>query len=138
MTDTVARRPRRPWELTVVVVLCYLQAVLEVVTGIVLIFTRYLPDFSDEVFGVTVLGASTVVLGLLIAAVASGIARGDRFARVALTVLLAIDIVTDAVLALVEHDDIATRVVSIVVDAVMLGVLWGIPRARRWFAPRAS
>ena len=127
---------KRPWELVVVVVLCCIQAVIAVATGVLLILDRLLDEFSaGGVTLVTLAGAATVLVGLFLLTVASGILRGDRVARVGLTVLLVLDLASDFYLGWVEPDEPLLRIGSGILSIVILVIVW-TGRSRRYFAYR--
>jgi hypothetical protein len=127
---------KRPWELTVVVVLCCIQGVIAVATGALLVLSRFLDEFSaGGVTVVTLAGAATVLIGLFLFTVASGIFRGDRVARIGLTVLLVLDIASDAYLVAVDASDPLPRIGSAALSIVILIVVW-TGRPRRYFAYR--
>jgi hypothetical protein len=127
---------KRPWELILVVVLCCIQAVIAVATGVLLILDRLLDEFSaGGVTLVTLAGAGTVLVGLFLLTVASGILRGDRVARVGLTVLLVLDLASDFYLGWVEPDEPPLRIGSGILSIVILVIVW-TGRSRRYFAYR--
>ena len=118
------------------VVLCCIQAVVAVVTGVLLILDRFLDEFSaGGVTVVTLAGAATVLIGLFIFTVASGIYRGDRVARIGLTVLLVLDLASDAYLGVMDPSEPLLRIGSAVLSIVILVVVW-TGRSRRYFAYR--
>jgi len=132
-------RRRRPAELTVVVVLTYLVGFADVVLGALLILARYLPELESDAaprLVVTVAGAATILLGFLEIALASGIARADRAARIILTVLLALGVLLD-VLVLGAADDLWYQAADIVIAAAVIAVLW-TGRVARFFGPRGG
>jgi len=129
---------RRPAELIVVIVLTYLSALGSVLLGIVVIFARYDEDVIADGFVtlITIFGAALVMLGLLIAAVAGGIARGDRTARWSLTVLLGIQVVLHLGSLALNPEDLWSQVFSAAIALASGIVLW-TGRTARWFAHRA-
>ena len=127
---------KRPWELVVAVVLFCIQGALAVATGVLLILDRFLDEFSSGgVTLVTLAGAATVLIGLFLFTVASGILRGDRVARIGLTVLLILDLASDFYLGWVEPDEPLLRLASAAISIVILVVVW-TGRSRRYFAYR--
>jgi hypothetical protein len=134
------QRRRRPWELTIVVVLAYIQGVLDVALGIVLLLTRYLDDVRAEgdAFFVTVVGAAVILFGLLVIAVASGIARGDRVARIVLTVGVSLSLALDAASIVIDPSQPWGSVVSAAIGVAILVISWtgrGARHFRRAPAP---
>jgi hypothetical protein len=130
---------KRPWELVVVVVLCCIQGFVAVATGVLLILNRFPDEFSSGgVTIVTLAGAGAVLVGLFLFTVASGIFRGDRVARIGLTVLLVLDLASDYYLGWVEPDDAddpLLRIGSAALSILILVVVW-TGRSRRYFAYR--
>ncbi|ARJ06294.1 hypothetical protein GCM10010988_15160 [Cnuibacter physcomitrellae] len=129
-----AARPRRPAEVTVVVVLTYVVGVLTLLFGILLILLRYDADLQAEglAFGVTLAGAITILFGFFTLALASLISRADRAARVILTVILGLNILWD-VLIIVGSDTVdLVAIIDAVLVAAVIAVLW-VGRAARFF-----
>jgi len=129
-----AGRRRRPVELILVVVFCYLAGLLDVLLGIVLIFSRY--SAEGEMDGVrqlvTISGAVTLLFGFLEMSLASVVARGDRKARVTLTALLAIGFGLD--LLVFGIDTTAWyELADVLLSAAVIVVLW-TGRVARYFA----
>ncbi|GAA1853410.1 hypothetical protein ACFQZV_05190 [Microbacterium koreense] len=132
MTDpTDAPTPRRPIIVTVAIVLIYLTALSSVATGIIVLLSRYqVPD--DDVLSVSLVGAATILLGLLTIALASGLSRGSRFARLLVTIYLVIDVVLHVLaIATSEAWDWSPLVQAILNSAIVV-VLWA-PPGSRWF-----
>jgi cation-transporting ATPase E len=120
----------------VAVVLCFIQAVVAVLTGVMLILDRFLDEFSHGgVTIVTLAGAASVLIGLFLFTVASGMLRGDRVARIGLTVLLVLDLASDAYLGMADPSGILVRAGSAALSIVILVVVW-TGRPRRYFAYR--
>ncbi len=125
------RRP--PPELVVAVVLGYLNGVALILSGIVLMFSRYLPDATEtERFVITIIGACIVLLGLFMITIAAGLTRARRDARVLVTVLLGIAIALDAA-ALVASPDQWFVIAQVVLAASAVTVLW-TGRTARFFS----
>ncbi|MGI9822875.1 DUF7144 family membrane protein [Agromyces sp. Marseille-Q5079] len=128
---------RPPAELLAAVVLGYLNGVTQIISGIALMFSRYLPDTSEaERLVITVVGACTVLLGLFMITIASGLTRGRRDARVLVTVLLAIALALDVV-SLIASPDQWFVIAELVLAAAAVTVLW-TGRTARFFARSAG
>jgi hypothetical protein len=129
-----AGRVRRPVEVTVIVVLTYVSAIVDIVSGLLLILARYLPDLTGTPLRsfVTVGGAVVVLFGFLTIAVASGVARGDRNARLIMTVLLGLAILVAGFAILVDPGALWFQLVNVVLGVVVIVVLW-TGRARQFF-----
>lgn len=131
---TRARATRPPAELVAAIVLSYVVGIGQILVGIVLVFVRYVPDLNGaERFAVTLVGALTMLLGLLVVSLASGLGRARRDARVLLTVLMSVSIALAVYLLLVDGGDLWFRVVDVAVTAGVILVLW-TGRVARFFA----
>jgi len=125
----------RPPELTVVVVLTYLSAIASIVLGVLLILARYAVPESDGAARavVTIAGAIVVLIGFMIVSVASGIARGDRKARVLATVLIGLAGLVSLISLVLNPDDLWTQLIGVLINGAVIVVMW-TGRARRFFA----
>lgn len=135
-----AARGRRPGVVTFVVVLTYIAGLVDLLLGILAIFARYVPEVIADGEGtrlvVTLVGAATVLFGLLTIALASGVARGDRVARWGVTGLLLLSLVLTVVFFVVNPEQGASGIVTqAVVCAVVILPLW-LGRGGRYFAAR--
>lgn len=74
----------QPILVRIAVVLVYLSGFTSVAIGILVLLSRYRVERA-EVLPVSLLGAGVILFGLLTFAVASGVARGRRLARLILT-----------------------------------------------------
>lgn len=136
--DSQPVEPRRPAELTVAVVLTYISAFVEIVVGVLVIFLRYVPDADDQLRRfVTISGAVIVLIGFLTIAVASGIARGDRNARIVLTVLMGLSIALSVTSVIGDRSDLPVSLVNFLVSAGLVVVLW-TGRVRRYFRAKPA
>lgn len=127
MTDTDIRPvPSRPWEVTTVVVLAYVRGVLDVGLGVLVLFARYDREIrSDgEALVVSLLGAAIILFGLVVIAVASGIARGDRVARVVLTAGVSLSLALDIVVIWGDPGGSWGSVASALLAALILIICW--------------
>jgi hypothetical protein len=133
-------RVKRPPELTAIVVLTYVSAIVDIVSGLLIILARYDADIQQAGLRqfVTITGAIIVLFGFLTVAIASGIARGDRHARLILTVLLALGILLAAAsMFTVTLDDLWFPIVDVVFSAVVIVVTW-TGRTARFFGRQAA
>jgi hypothetical protein len=133
--DAAAPR-RRPGLVTLAVVLIYIAGVVDVLLGIAAIFVRYLPEAEADglAFPVTVLGAAMIIIGLAIIALASGVARGSRFARGAITILLLLGLVVDIVELVLDPDSGPTSLIGQAIACVIVALPLWIGPGRRFFA----
>jgi hypothetical protein len=133
MADSPAKRPGI---VTAVVVLIYIAGIGEVLLGILTLFVRYLPEAAADggAFVVSLLGAGMIILGLAVVSLASGTARGSRFARLTITLVLLAGLVLDAVsLALSPAQGPTQLIAQAVVCVLVILPLWVGP-GRRYFA----
>ncbi|MFE5408592.1 hypothetical protein [Microbacterium sp. NPDC056569] len=122
---------RRPVVVTISVVLVYVSAFAAVLLGILVLLSRYEAPRSD-VLPVSLLGAGIILFGLLLVAVASGIARGSRLSRLLATGYLAILIVLNAVtIATTDGWDWSTAV-QLAIEVLILVALWFPPGSRHF------
>lgn len=140
---TTAAERRRPVAVTVAIVLVYIGGLLNTAFGIVVLLARYQVT-PDLVLPVSLVGAATILLGLLTVAGGSALARGSRLGRNLLTAYLSVLVVLQgAAMALTELDPVLT--VALVAALAVIAALWIPGRARRYFrrtptaeAPSAS
>lgn len=126
------RRKRLP-ELTLIAVITYLSAYLTIAIGVIALFARYISDLtSGERFATTLVGMVIIMLGFLTLSVASGTVRGDRVARVILTVLLSIVSLFIAIAMAVTEDHWVSLGFAIAAIAGTIAILW-TGRRRRFF-----
>lgn len=130
-TQSTPTRP--PIPVIVVVVLVYLSGVLDIIGGIVAILLRYASEVESggHQLIVTLLGAAAILLGLLTFAVASGLFRGRRSARLIVTIVLGVSLVISLV-QLVTEPTIA-HVLDVLITGLIIAVLW-FGAAGRYFA----
>lgn len=121
--------------MVIATVLVYLSALSSVALGILILLSRYqVPD--DLVLSVTLVGAAIILFGLLMIAIASGLWRGSRFARLLITVYFGI-LVALNVITIVTSDWDAFSFVQMSVQALVVAALWVPPGSLR-FAPADS
>lgn len=117
--------PRPPAELVVAIVLSYVVGIGQIVAGIVLVFVRYLPGLDGtQRFTVTLAGALTMLLGLLVVSLASGLGRARRDARVLLTVLMSASIAVGVTALIAALGDVWFLLADLVLTAAVIVVLW--------------
>ncbi|MCG7416816.1 MULTISPECIES: hypothetical protein [Microbacterium] len=133
MTPTVDLR--RPLPVTVAVVLVYVGGLANTALGVLVLLARYEVDATD-VLAVSLVGAATILLGLLTVAGGSSLARGSRLARNLLTAYLTLLVVLQILaVALTELDP--TIAVALLAAVVVIAAVWIPPAARRYFARTA-
>ncbi len=122
---------RRPAVVTAAIVLVYVGGLLNTALGVVVLLARYAVT-PDLVLPVSLVGAATVLLGLLTVAGGSALSRGSVLARALLTGYLAMLIVLQVIaMALTELDPVL--VIALVAATAVIAAVWIPARARRWF-----
>lgn len=125
--------PRRPLLITLVVVLTALNGIGSALVGVLILLSRYdVP--ADDVLAVSLIGAGVILFGLLTLAIAGGIGRGSRLARLLATLYLAVQLLL-AVLSFVLTDWDAWGIVGAALDVLTLLALWLPPGARHFARP---
>lgn len=128
----------RPASVTVVVVLTWITAVIEIIGGILLLVLAPAVRSSGGPANVALLlGGLVLLIGLITAAVASRLARGGNGARILVTVLTVLQIVSvlTAILAVDVSGSASPGIGTLVIDVVLLALLWN-RRANEFFAAR--
>lgn len=116
---------------TIAVVLVYIGALTNVALGILILLSRYRVPEAD-VLPVSLLGAAIILVGLLTIAIASGLARGSRFARFLITVYFGIQTVLHIVAIATTEGWDWNAIVQLVLGVLIVGVLWLPPGARHF------
>ncbi|GAB3615187.1 hypothetical protein [Humibacter ginsengisoli] len=128
-------RHRPPAELIAVVVLTYIAGFLAIGVGILFILLRYVVDngmFGGS-FGVTLIGAVVILLGLFIIAMASALTRGKHYARVLTTIAMAAEFALAIVALVVDATSYWFEIALMAVAVLTTVVLW-VGRGGRYFA----
>ena len=134
-----APRVRPPVAVLVVVALVYLSGILDIVVGIFTILGRYLPGIeqggTDQTV-VTLIGAARILIGLFTCAMASGLFRGQRSARIIVTVALTISFLIALGDLVTDPTDLVAKIGDPVLTALIASALW-VGGAGRHFARAA-
>jgi cation transport ATPase len=130
-----ARRRRPPAELIAVVVLTYIAGFLAIGLGLVFILLRYVVDngMLGGSFGVTLIGAVVILLGLFIIALASALRRGKHYARVLTTIAMAAEFALAVAALVIDVSSYWFEITLMVVAVLTVVVLW-VGRGGRYFA----
>lgn len=132
MTLHAASRP--PAELRMVAVLSFIAGIAQIVAGVLVIFVRYVSGVdATERSVVTIVGAATVLVGLLVVSLASGLLRARRDARILLTVLFGLSFASGGFELVTDADHVWFRMLDLTVTAGIVVVLW-TGRVARFFA----
>ncbi len=140
---------KRPFSVTLLVILTWISAILGVLSGILLLIISFTGD-SDYISGelgvgtanaaniLRVLGAVYIVVGLITALIASKLAAGSNGARIFLTVLEIITIIS-SVVAITQGDnsvETSSPIPSLIISAIILVLLWNSKASAFFHQPR--
>jgi len=131
-------KEKRPLELLVIIALAYGVAYFSIVMGVLMAVARYATDFAQDPIGrfyATTIGAGLIVFGFLAISLASGIARGDRVARIVLTSSLSVLLLIVLWPVIFHSHALGYQWITVVVYAAILVIMWA-PRSARFFAKR--
>jgi holin-like protein len=126
--------PPRPVTVTIAIVLVYISGILNVVVGTFVLLSRY-QAAADAVLPVSLLGAAIILFGLLTLAVASGLSRGSRLARLLLTIYLVVQIALHIVTIVVADTWDWTETAQIALEVLILLAVW-LPPGAHFFRVR--
>ena len=129
MTAATTPSPLQPVTVRIAVVLVYLSGLLSVAIGILVLLSRYQVERA-EVLPTSLLGAAVILFGLLTIAIASGVARGRRLARLLLTIYLAVQFVLHIVTIVSTDTWEWTSMVEMAAYAFIAIALWTPPGSR--------
>ena len=110
-------------------VLIYLSGFASVAIGILVLLSRYRVA-AAEVLPVSLLGAGIILFGLLTLAVASGVARGRRLARLILTIYLAVQFALHLVTIVTADTWDWTSAAEMAIYVLIAVAVWTPPGSR--------
>jgi hypothetical protein len=118
----------RPGSVTFVAVLTYLNGILNIVGGVIILFTRdQMANGSGAVAAITTAAIISIVLGVVIIIVARGLLSGSAVSRALVTVVMVIDIL-NGVLQLFTQQFVGG----------IIGILWAVLIISLLFTRRAN
>ncbi|CAM5524481.1 DUF7144 family membrane protein [Leifsonia shinshuensis] len=126
----------RPGSVTFVAVLTYIDGVLGIIGGVVILFTRdQMVRASDAgaVAGITTSAIISIILGIVVLIVARGLLSGSRFARGLVTVVMILNAVSGVILLFSLQ--FFSGILEILWAVVILSLLY-TQRANAFFASR--
>ena len=125
---------RRPPVVTLIVVLTYISAFVSILSGIIIVLSRYFPELNSDVTRsfVTIAGAVVILFGCLVISVASGLARGDRAGYIILTVILVLTVIISTLSAVITPGERWDSLASVAISGTILAILW-TRHVRRYF-----
>jgi hypothetical protein len=129
----------RPGSVTLVVVLTWISAILALIGGVLALVGGqvYLNELGWSAGEARIEGIIGIVLGLILALLASALGKGSKFARFLVTIVMLFRLVVGAfgVVALWGSTYVWTGVVSMVLALIVLWLLWNA-KAGAFFARR--
>ncbi|WP_434316944.1 DUF7144 family membrane protein [Leifsonia sp. P73] len=126
----------RPGTVTFVAVLAYINGVLNIVGGVVILFTRdqmVRASNAGAIAGITTSAILAIILGIVILVVARGLLNGSRFARGIVTIVMILNAIGGVVLLFSLQ--FFSGILEILWAVVMLSLLY-TQRANAFFAGR--
>lgn len=126
----------RPGSVTFVAVLTYIDGVLGIIGGVVILFTRdQMVRASDAgaVAGITTSAILSIILGIVVLIVARGLLSGSRFARGLVTIVMILNAVSGVILLFSLQ--FFSGILEILWAVVILSLLY-TQRANAFFASR--
>ena len=119
---------RRPGGVTVVVVLTYISGILSVLGGLLIVLVSRNTSVEAQLgAGSGVLlaaGILSMIIGVVTILVARGLRHGRRTARLVVTVVMALQIITSVVALFSGTSQTLAVIVQILVSAVAIALLW--------------
>lgn len=134
MTDNIGLQPvRRPPEIIVVSILGYLQAVYATILGLIFLAALALDDLDevDEVLA-TATGITLIIVGVIVAAVTTGVFVGSRAFRWIMTFALVISL-WSAISTMLTGAPYIFYGIAHAIVAIVTAALLFTPASSRWF-----
>lgn len=140
---TGATEPHRPVGVTILVVLLWIQAVLQVIAGAVLIFARNDADILGQADlgsgDMLALGIGAIIVGVITGLLANAIGRGSNFARWVVAVFAGLNLITGFVeIFSISGHLVASGLMTIVIALAVLYILFGERGSREFFEGSAG
>lgn len=129
VSEPTAPARRRPVTVTIAVILVYISGVTTAAMGTLILLSRYRVE-PAQVLPVSLLGAAVILFGLLTLAVASGVSRGRRLARLLLTIYIGIQVTLQIVTIISTESWDWSALTEMAVDAFIVIALWAPPGSR--------
>ncbi|AGW42070.1 hypothetical protein O159_20880 [Leifsonia xyli subsp. cynodontis DSM 46306] len=130
--------PKRPGSVTFVAVLTYINGVLSIVGGAIVLFTRDSMARTDDagaLAGITTSAILSIVIGIVVLLVARGLLNGNTFSRAVVTIVMVISVL-NGILQLFTQQ-LVGGVVEILWAFLVLSLLF-TARANEFFHARPS
>jgi hypothetical protein len=125
----------RPGSVTFVAVLTYINGILNVIGGVILLIARdqVAGSAGGGVAGITTAAIISILLGIIVIIVARGLLRGSPGARVVVTVVMIVDVVNGVILLF--SGQLASGIVQILWSLLIIVLLF-TRRANGFFTGR--
>jgi hypothetical protein len=117
----------RPGGVTLVAVLAWISGALDILGGTILLFQTSIASTVEQFGGANQLIASaifTIIIGVVVVAVAGGLLRGSPTARIVVTIFQALSIVSSIFLAIAYPPGAIGEYIGIAVALIVLLILW--------------
>jgi hypothetical protein len=136
--EPVSNIVRRPGSVTVVVVLTIISGILTLLGGLFLLLlggAATLDRLNVSGGAVVIFGILYLIFGIITIIVGIGLRNGSRLARMLVTILMVIDIIS-AITSLIwfqTSQTLTSGIIAIIVSVIVLALLWN-RRASEFFA----
>ena len=142
---------QRPGTITFIVVLMWINAILEIIGGVLLIIASRSNDVVTSVqagvennipveqiseSSLLWAGIISILFGLITILLATGLKNGSNGVRIFLTILIVLQILIDAAeMTALRNESVWTGLIAILIWLIVLGMLWS-SRASAFFHQR--
>ncbi len=125
----------RPGSVTFVAVLAYINGILNIIGGVLVLFTRSQMAGSNggTLAGITTAAILSILLGIIVVIVARGLLRGSSGARLVVTIVMVIDILNGVLMLFTSQ--LVSGVIQILWSLLIIVLLY-TRRANEFFAGR--
>ena len=125
----------RPGSVTFVAVLAYINGILNIIGGILVLFTRdrMANGNGSALAGITTAAIISILLGVIVVIVARGLLRGSSGARAVVTIVMIIDILNGVLMLFTAQ--LVSGVIQILWSLLIIVLLF-TRRANEFFASR--
>jgi hypothetical protein len=117
----------RPGGVTLVAVLTWISGTLDILGGTILLFQTSIASTVEQFGGQSQLIASaifTIMIGVVVVAVAGGLLRGSPSARIVVTIFQGLSILSSIYLAIAYPPGAIGEYISIAFSLIVLLILW--------------
>jgi len=130
--------PRRPVLVSVAVVMLMVLAGFGVLEGVLVLLARYDDEVVAEglVMAISLAGAAGILLSLLLGAIAAGVWRGSRAARIVVTVIAGFALLLDVVTIAGSPPELWWTAIDAAFYLFVVIAFWAGRRTAAYFRPR--